>query len=86
MAQMARMSQFGELPDVFVDILRNFLRKCQNRKFFDGKCTNLVTQVETEFQLLPDRRVTRREQFWSNIGDFWHFLKKNGRQCAIFVW
>ena len=26
--------------------------------------------------MLPDRRVTRHEHFWSNIGDFWLFLKK----------
>ena len=40
----------------------NFLRKCQNCQFFDGKCTNLVTLVETEFQCyqitgLPDMNI-----------------------------
>ena len=32
--------------------------------------------------MLPDRRVTRHEHFWSNIGDFWLFLKTfAGEMC-----
>ena len=39
-----------------------FLRKCQNRQFFDQKCTTLVTLVETGFQCyqiagLPDMNI-----------------------------
>ena len=86
MAQMARMSQFGELPDVFVDIWQFFLRKCQNRQFFDRKCTTLVTLVETGFQCyqiagLPDMNI-----FGQTLAIFGFFSKNFGGKCAIFVW
>ena len=62
----------------FVDIWWNFLRKCQNRQFFDGKCTNLVTLVETEFQCyqiagLPDMNI-----FGQILAIFGFFSKKLG--------
>ena len=97
MAQMARMSQFGELHYVFVDIWRKFLRKCQNSQFFVGKCTNLVTLVETEFQCyqiagLPDMNIFGQILaifgfFSKNLGDNVPFLSCNSPNYDILaIW
>ena len=66
------------LPDVFVDIWQKKLRKCQNHQFFGGKCTTLVTLVETGFQsyqiaALPDMNI-----FGQILVIFGFFSKKLG--------
>ena len=74
---MARMSQFGELPDVFVDIWQKQFRKLKNHQFFDGKCTTLV---ETGFQcyktaVLPEMNIFG--QIFAIFGFFSKMLGEN---------
>ena len=56
MAQMARMSQFGELPDKNGTFPPNFLRKSQKSPIFDQKCSCLVTlrSGSTEIKFQPE--------------------------------
>ena len=76
MAQMARMSQFGELPDKNGTFPPNFLKKSQKLPIFDQKCSCLVTLLSgstiIQFQPeLPDLYI-----FCQKIGDFGIFSKK----------
>ena len=70
----------------FCGYLTKFFEKMPKSPIFWRKMYNSGNSGWNWISVLPDRRVTRHEHFWSNIGDFWLFLKKFGEQCAIFVW
>ena len=79
----------------FVDIWQKKLRKCQNRQFFERKCTNLVTLVETEFQWyqiagLPDVNIFGQILaifgfFSKNLGNNVPFLSGNSPNYDILA-
>ena len=70
----------------FCGYLTNIFEKIPKSPIFWQKMYKSGNSGWNWISVIPDRRVTRHEHFWSNIGDFWLFLKKFGGHCAIFVW
>ena len=81
----------------FCGYLMKFFEKMPKLPFFDGKCTNLVTLVETEFQCyqiagLPDLNIFDQILaifgfFSKNLGDNVPFLSGNSPNGDILaIW